>query len=335
VPAAPAEEAMPNGKWITGLRTDTPLRDAARRVLAIRLETVRDYLGLALRKADEDSEYLHQLRVGTRRAAAALEIFAACLPDKLHKSAWKHLRRLRRAAGAARDWDVFLAALRAARRRNPAARRAGLDFLVGFALANRTAAQAYLEEASPDYPFGFERLLAEISAGVNKPPVGPRTLLELAFPLFSNLLVDLDKAVAGDLDDYTQLHQVRIVGKRLRYAMEVFVDCFTAAFREKLYPAVEEMQEILGRANDSHVAAQRLSTLSDKLQVLRPADWKRFRPGIQGLLHFHEKRLPEERRRFLTWWSRWQKMGGTTAFLAQLKTSGEGTFRSRPQGPAA
>ena len=51
---------------------------------------------------------------------------------------------------------------------------------------------------------------------------------------------------------------MRILGKRLRYAMEMFADCFGPAFREELYPAVEQMQEILGRANEqSDVAVTR------------------------------------------------------------------------------
>src|SRR5262245_29019767 len=79
------------------------------------------------------------------------------------------------------------------------------------------------------------------------------------------------------------LHQVRILGKRLRYAMEVFADCFALAFREKLYPLVEQMQEVLGNANDSHVAGRRLEALSARLQALVPAQWKRLRPGLEGL----------------------------------------------------
>src|SRR5215831_7032142 len=99
---------MAEGKWISDLAAETPLVDAARRVLSIRLEVVRDWLGLALREPDKDPEHVHQLRVGTRRAGAALEIFAPCLPEKVYDAARRHLRRLRRAAGAARDWDVFL-----------------------------------------------------------------------------------------------------------------------------------------------------------------------------------------------------------------------------------
>jgi CHAD domain-containing protein len=137
--------------------------------------------------------------------------------------------------------------------------------------------------------------------------------------LLSGLLTNLEEAAGADLSDYSRLHRVRIFGKRLRYAMEVFADCFPPSFRTDLYPDVEEMQDILGAANDSHVAGQRLRTLAEKVQALRPEDWHRLRPGCEGLLQFHEQRLPEERRRFLNWWRRWQRSGRRAAFTKLLR----------------
>jgi CHAD domain-containing protein len=313
---------MAEGKWISDLNGDTPLVDAARRVLAIRLEVVRDFLGLAVREPDKDPEYVHQLRVGTRRAGAAVEIFALCLSDRVYTNVRRQLRRIRRAAGEARDWDVFLMELASEEHKKKGRQRPGLDFLIGYALGQRVIAQAHLEEASPDYPFGFERLLSETVSGVHKPHYDPgtRTLLDLAGPLLHGLLTDVEVAAAGDLTDYAKLHRVRILGKRLRYAMEVFADCFAPAFREQLYPAVEEMQDILGLANDSFVASQRLEGLRAKLQATQPGDWKRFKPGIEGLLKFHHERLPKERESFQVSWERWQGTGGEFAFRSLLKT---------------
>jgi CHAD domain-containing protein len=147
------------------------------------------------------------------------------------------------------------------------------------------------------------------------------TLEDLARPLLAKLLADLDSAAARDLEDYGNLHQVRIAGKRLRYAMEVFAPCFGESFREDLYPAVEEMQEILGNANDSHVAAQRLEALRERLRRLPPAESKRFRPGVDALLRYHRQRLPKERRRFLTWWQRWCKSGSEDRLNGLLRAS--------------
>jgi CHAD domain-containing protein len=317
---------MAEGKWISDLSGDTPLADAARRVLAVRLEVVRDYLPRAVHEPEKDVEYVHQLRVGTRRAAAALEIFALCLPYKVYKAARKQLRRIRQAAGEARDWDVFLETLaqREARLNGqaPEPHRPGLDFLLGLAFGQRGAAQAHLRAASPEPPFGFGRLLVETVAAVHEPAGDQeaKVLLDLARPLLSGLLRELDQAAARDLDDYEHLHQVRIIGKRLRYAMEIFADCFAPPFRERFYPAVEEMQEILGLANDSFVAGQRLGQLREGLQASRPAEWRRFKPGIDELFRFHQRRLPQQRRNFAKWWERWRKAGAEAAFAELLKS---------------
>lgn len=309
---------MADGKWIDDLRAHTPLADAARRVLTVRLEVVRDYLPLAVQEAERDPEHVHQLRVGTRRAGAALDIFAACLPERVHKTARKQLRQIRRAAGAARDWDVFLLTLNEWSRKGRKL-RAGIDFLMGYALGERVKAQTHLIEAYTEFPFRFDRLLADTVAAVHRPRNSPylRTLLDLARPLLTRLLKELDQTAARDLDNYDNLHQVRIVGKRLRYAMEVFAECFAEPFRTQLYPAVEGMQDILGRANDSHVARQRLETIAHWIQAALPSQWKRFKHGIEGLRQFHEDRLPEERQQFLEAWRQWQE-SGTEATLARL-----------------
>jgi CHAD domain-containing protein len=309
------------GKWLSDLTPTTLVADAARHVLTVRLEVVRDCLPPALEHADEDVEHVHQLRVATRRAGAALRIFSACLPEKAFRAARKALRRLRRAAGAARDWDVFLESLAALPWPASDKRRPALDFLVGFAVAQRAAAQDTLRAACPDHPFALDRLLARTVAAVHRPH-GPSadTLLDLARPWLGDLLRQLDAAVACDLEDYDNLHRVRILGKRLRYAMEVFANCFEPAFREEVYPAVEQMQETLGNVNDSHVAGQRLAALRDRLRQGLPGQQQRLAPGLDALLGHHRRRLPRERRRFLAWWKQWQASGGEAAFLALLKT---------------
>src|SRR5262249_41947919 len=86
---------MADGKWIRDWEAATPRADAARHVLTVGLEVVRDPLPLVLDQADEDPEHVHQLRVGTRRAGAALEIFAGSLPEKAYRSARKQLRKVR------------------------------------------------------------------------------------------------------------------------------------------------------------------------------------------------------------------------------------------------
>jgi CHAD domain-containing protein len=311
---------MADGKWIPDLTPTTPLADAARHALTIRFDVVRHYLPLALQEADKDPEHIHQLRVGTRRAAAALRIFSLCLAQRDYDAARKQLRRLRRAAGAARDWDVFLEMLTQWGSRQCARHHSGLDLLIGFATAQRDFAQIQLEAAGANHPFALDRSIAETVGAIGRPPAGqPRRLIELARPLLADLLAELSEAASRDLDDYKNLHQVRIAGKHLRYAMEVFVSCFVERFRNETYPAIEEMQEILGRANDCHNAARRLESLREHLHHAQPDAWKRCRPGVESLLKHYRAQLPRERRRFQQWWRRWQQDRQEPQLAAQLR----------------
>jgi hypothetical protein len=180
----------------------------------------------------------------------------------------------------------------------------GLDFLAGYALGQRSAVGPQLASLDDSRGESFAEYTTATLEEVRPPDEGSTELLDLARTMLGELMGKLQEAASGDLKDYDHLHQVRIAGKRLRYAVEVFADCFAPALREQLYPMIEEMQEILGRANDSHVASQRLIALRTTLKGWDEM-WERIRPGLEGLLRFHQRRLPLERRRFLKCWEQW------------------------------
>jgi hypothetical protein len=71
--------------------------------------------------AGQDTEYLHQLRVGTRRLRAALHVFGDLARKDDLRALRRMLRALARVTGPARDWDVFTRRLPATLR--PAAER--------------------------------------------------------------------------------------------------------------------------------------------------------------------------------------------------------------------
>jgi CHAD domain-containing protein len=311
-----------DGKWIMGLVPEMPLLAAARHVLFVRMQVVRDYLPRVVHQADADIEHVHQLRVGTRRADAALRIFRSCMSDKVYRSSRARLRLIRRSAGAVRDLDVFLDELRARLNKSDPKDRSGVDFLTGYGVGQRKLLLEQLVLVCQDQQAEFEGFLTELIGVLRDPEEknGWFALQTLARPMLADLRQTLEEKASADLTDYSRLHQVRIAGKRLRYAMEVFADCFPAKFREEVYPQVEEMQEILGRANDSHVTSERLGALRNWLKQHWGDDWNRLQPGIEGLLRYHQRRLPVERRRFLQWWERWSEKGSaellTTVFAA-------------------
>jgi CHAD domain-containing protein len=301
---------MADGKWIEGLTPDMGVAEAATTVLAARLDVVRHYLPLAVEKPYDDPEYIHQLRVGTRRAGAALRVFADCLPNKQRRSLRRRLRAIRRAAGDARDWDVFLIGLRESRSLTAAAGRPALDYLAGYAMGERSAAQAQLAEAASEAGPKF----MEESAGLPglahdaKSKSVPATFGELAAGWFGPLLSAFDSAASAKPADPMALHRLRIQGKRLRYALEIFAGCFPAPFKDALYSAVEQLQEILGSIQDSSVGIEYLTALRERIRKSLPDEWARLRTGFDAQLKGMRARIPAGRRAFQKWRRHWQKL---------------------------
>src|SRR5208283_81749 len=59
-------------------------------------------------KKNDDIEFIHKLRVTSRRMRAALSLFEECFPRKFSKKWTNAIRNVTRSSGAARDADVQL-----------------------------------------------------------------------------------------------------------------------------------------------------------------------------------------------------------------------------------
>lgn len=300
---------MADGKWIAGLTPGLPVAEAAQRVLTTRFAVVEHYLPLACEKPYEDVEHVHQLRVGTRRANAALHVFAEVLPRKLFKNAKRTLRTLRRAAGAARDWDVFLLALPTIPALRAAAAKPALDFLVGYACGQRAAAQEQLVAAAADAGPQWTELARELPTRIRPPSdpaaATPAHLGELATQQLGALFRTFTADVEANPQNPSELHALRIAAKRLRYAIEIFADCFPPLVRERIYPAVETVQELLGDIQDAVVGLDRLGHIRAMLQALLPHEWSRVRKGFEGLTAALKARLPAGKKAFQAWRKQW------------------------------
>jgi CHAD domain-containing protein len=243
---------MRGSKWIPGTRPKQGVAKAARRALSVRLGEACRLLPLAALHADEDVEYVHQLRVASRRAVAALDAFWDLLPAD-RKWLRKRLKRVRRAAGEARDHDVMLA------------RFAGEDCPE---LAGVVAHLKSLRRAAQVPLIAIERRLSEqdwqrasdnLVAGVRWRRGGRQpTFANEARRRLRAVFKDFLRAARADFADLDAVHRFRIAGKRLRYSMELFAGAMPRDFRKRLYPQVEALQERLGTINDHVTAARRL-----------------------------------------------------------------------------
>ncbi len=300
-------------KWVSGVSADTPLRVAAASILRARLDLVADRLDRARADAHNPDE-IHQLRVATRRAAAALDALADALPDKPRKKARKRLKRIRRAAAAARDIDVNTALLTRMRKRAPDEQKPVIDHLLR-ALEHRRgpAADAVVEIAERHGPKQIHRLAKALLRDEATPDDGAdeaRTMGDAARDTLSRLALDARDLGQGDLSDPEHLHELRLSGKRLRYAMEVFACCFPEDLRESLYPRLEEVQEALGAVNDCDQMVNRLQTALAELHDDDDGPSRaQVRAGLAALLGQFRRQRDDRAAGFSEWWDAFQHDG--------------------------
>ncbi len=215
--------------------------------------------------AGSDPEYIHQMRVATRRLRAAMRMFAPVLPADFAEQLVPPLRELMATLGRTRDLDVLLAEIvgpvSAALADDPRI-SALAGILTDKLYATRAETVAFL--GRPDY--GRLLLLASsllqgrsLTAPPAMPPptdddtpaAQPFTLRDFARRRLRKLQRRTHHlAELARIDEPASLHALRIAIKRLRYALEFFGPLmprrsFTVAAKQ-----LAALQDKLGQLND-------------------------------------------------------------------------------------
>ncbi len=251
----------PKQTWSRALMPGTPVDEAAAVVLTRRLGDVARFLPRAAGAKPgkpEAAKRVHALRVATRRAAAALDVFRESVARKDRKRIGKRLRVVRRAAALARDLDVQLELLCASAR---AARGASKDALTGLmreARAARRAAHEPLGRVAEKWPAKKlrEQWGEMLARGHSE---RGRTLEHAAHEAVERAIERVEQAGAADLTVIEHVHVLRLKLKRLRYAMEAVGVCFGEAWKKRIQPQLVAVQGSLGELNDAHVLLTRLT----------------------------------------------------------------------------
>ncbi len=231
----------------------------------------------------DQPEFVHQVRVATRRLRAALKVFSALAAGPLE---WlqQELRWLGQELNGARNWDVFstrtLPMIQAAIPDD-----AGLAWLAGQAdelrQRNRTRAREAVCSAR------FQRVLLDIGAWLAnpdwrhenaEPPAGfsgtrdTPASAQSAKAFGSDVLSRLHRKVRKHTDSIATLtpeerHAVRIAAKKLRYASQFFASLYPARNVRKYLSAVERLQDVLGEMNDTVTTTILLNEIQSASEV--------------------------------------------------------------------
>jgi CHAD domain-containing protein len=279
-------------KWISGVSAEQPVREAAARILDVRLRSVWCWLPLAAEKSGEDVEYVHQLRIASRRAVEAARMFSHLVEREKLADCREALRRIRRAADGARNWDVLIARLGGSEsiadsiREELRRRRADVQGPI---------AAICQEMQDTAFERRIEELVAAIEGQTRKKAL--HSLGRQAPRYLKKSLRRFFRAAVADLSNDDNLHELRILAKKLRYTMEPLAPAFEPAFRERLYPQVTFLQDFLGRINDHAMAGSLFGEWHGQTEV---AVEKAF---LAGMLAAEKRACNDLRQTFLAFWT--------------------------------
>lgn len=284
-PQQPAAVKASARGFVQGLTRKTTTARALRAVVRQGVAVMTSNVELLLRH--DDPEYVHQARVALRRVRSAMRLF-----DSEHRdvppSLADELRWFARALGTARDWDVI------AEETLPSLAE-GVGGDAATALAAKAEPRRLQARDTIRIAAHSARYAALVLSGerwcMTPAPAAAELLGDAAAPALRRAAKKLFNA-AHFFSALTpeRRHEVRILAKRLRYALDLFAVALPKQATARYIDALSELQDVLGMLNDAAVAKTVLPQLSKSARLKKSAHaW--FASLEPDRLHDAERRL--------------------------------------------
>jgi len=267
--------------------------------------------------AARDIEYIHRMRVASRRLRSALALFEVCFSGKEFKTYSRDVREVTRSLGVARDLDVQLALLESVMsefsdpKLIPGLHRLELRLKQQRADAQKEVIATIQTLQADDTLVSLAKWAApfrEMSEGVY---LFSPALYELAFSGINARLKELleHAAYIQDERNITELHNMRISAKRLRYTMEAFADLYGANLKPFINQT-RKFQDMLGDIHDADVWIELIPRFiqeeNERISIYfgnnRPL--RRLLPGLEA---FRANRAEKRRADYLQLLEMWAK----------------------------
>lgn len=287
-------------------------------------------------RAAGDIEYIHRMRVASRRLRAALPIFEPCFPAKSYARWMREITRITRALGEARDADVQIAYLQKFQKKKT--RPAGLPSMPAGSSRDPVPAARYLlvilERERRNLQPAVEKSLdsLERSHVIDEMHAAFRDLEERArahrrlpplytLPMAAAYRIDKRLLALHSYEPWishpeavAEHHATRIAAKKLRYTLEIYSPLYRNGLKKYLL-RVKRVQEILGDLHDCDVWIDRVARIllheRTVLRSRRGAD----RPdpavlaSLKAFLAVKEQERRAVYRRFTRYWASLARAG--------------------------
>jgi inorganic triphosphatase YgiF len=223
----------------------------------------------------EDPEGVHQMRVAVRRLRALLSLFKSVLAGDVRDHLKVELRWLQQQLGPPRDWDVFLAdTLAPIEARFPDEEAVETMRRTAGELREAAYERASADVASGRYAGILLHLQMHLADGRWFRGAGREGVKFIDRPVkgFASNLMDKHADRLTKLGNKhktlteSQLHQLRIEGKKMRYAVDFFRSLYPESVSKAYRASLVDIQDNLGAVNDIVVARRLLAQLDKKMR---------------------------------------------------------------------
>jgi CHAD domain-containing protein len=299
----------------------------------------------------QDIEYVHRMRVATRRLRSALPLFADCYPQKRVRDWTEQIKLITKALGEARDADVQIEALQTAAADltdpgfKPGLRRLNLRLRQKRASLQEGVIQALDKFVESGVSEEMERRLAPFLARLDETYLYSPDLYQRGFTAIN---ADLRAFLAYEPfvnrpECVSELHAMRIAAKHLRYTMEAFAPIYPAELKTHLQ-VVRKLQEQLGDIHDYDVWGVFLPEFLEKERGLtlkffgHLRGFPKIETGIQAFLEHQRLKRGQVYEEFTITWEKisqeevWKDLQGT--IQAPFFQAGPAQAKPTPPGPA-
>ncbi|HEY9075564.1 MAG TPA: CHAD domain-containing protein [Anaerolineaceae bacterium] len=269
-----------------------------------------------------DIEYIHRMRVATRRLRSAMQVFKLYLPARRIEKWTQGVRSITQALGEARDTDVQLALLAKFQQKveeprlKPGLNRLALRLRQQRAILQTQVVQALMRFQEEGIAVQMQERLAPIAAQAQSVYVFTPMLYQHAHDAIQDRLEEFlsYEIYIPQPERITELHTMRIFSKRLRYTLEIFAPLFSSGLKTPLQ-VVRNVQEALGDIHDCDVwvafLPQFMEAEHQRMQAYfgHTAPFNRLRPGIEAFLENRRQSRDKTYEGFVSDWEKWKERG--------------------------
>jgi len=262
-----------------------------------------------------DPEGVHDMRVASRRLRSAI----ADLKPYLHRRSLpkRELRAIARSLGMVRDQDVAVPVLEELKAKAGGTVAEGIEALAEERRRQQLDARAALEQAISSKAVAglrdelFARLKIAGRASAKDEPTLRQVGVEVITSRLKQFTAGADCIYHPQMSK--ELHELRILAKRLRYAVELFTVCWGDELRQ-LAKEIGRLQTSLGELHDCDEWIDDIGSRLRKSKRAKDPATHESEAAVWLLRHFTKERT-DHYRDALARWHAWERDG----FLSELR----------------